>query len=55
MFDCNSTSHQSGTEEFDEKRMRAYLGNIQRIVSVNRSTSGGVGTGGSQFQLIQGM
>ena len=55
MFDCNFTSHQSGTEEFDEKRMRAYLGNIQRIVSVNRSTSGGVGTGGSQFQLIQGM
>ena len=33
-FDCNSTSHQSGTEELHEKRMRAYLGNIQRNVSI---------------------
>ena len=27
-FDCNSMSHQSGTDELHEKRMRAYLGNI---------------------------
>ena len=37
-FDCNSISHQSGTEELYEKRVRAYLGNIQRNVSANRST-----------------
>ena len=35
-FDCNSTSHQSGTEELHEKHVRAYLGNIQRNVSGNK-------------------